>query len=63
MGNIISWLSCDAFAKYVCNDASFHSRCCTTCCEMDVVTHATEIPTDSDSVDADCCLGTVHAKT
>lgn len=48
MGNL-AWIAnpCDACAKYVCNDAKCHSRCC-KCCELDVETHATEIADGSD---------------
>jgi len=39
---IVKELSCHEMARYVCNDASVHSRYCDTeeCCECDVETRS-----------------------
>ena len=50
MGEVISAvvkeLSCHDCARYVCNDAGVHSRCCDAeeCCECDVETRPVKTP-------------------
>ena len=43
---IVKELSCHDCARYVCNDASAHSRCCDSeeCCEWDVETRPVKPP-------------------
>ncbi len=40
---VVKELSCHDCARYVCNDAAWHSRCCDhpdgECCEYDLETH------------------------
>ena len=52
MGEVISVkeLSCHDCARYVCNDASLHSRCCDQeeCCQFDVETRPIKPPADED---------------
>eukprot|EP00973_Karenia_brevis_P027665 3813106-Karenia_brevis.AAC.1 len=50
MGEVVSTvvkeLSCHDCARYVCNDASVHSRCCDSeeCCECDLETRPVKPP-------------------
>ena len=66
MGEIISAivkeLSCRDCARYVCNDASWHSRCCVQekeCCECDAETRPVQLTHDEVEVDVEvdnpCC--------
>ena len=50
---ILNALSCDSWAKFVCNTMRFHSRCM-DCCEMDFETSEVSIPSSSSS--EPCCL-------
>ena len=44
VASVVKALSCDACAKYVCNDASIHSECCQDDgCNCDMKTEATTI--------------------
>ena len=73
MGGVISalvkQLSCNDCAKYVCNDASLHSKCCDKdeFCEFDMETRPVNLPDEELEFDMEidnhaqglCCL--VHA--
>ena len=70
MGEVISALvkelSCHDCAKYVCNDASLHSKCCDKdeFCEFDLETRPVNLPDEELEFDMEidsglCCL--VHA--
>ena len=43
---VIKQLSCHDCARYVCNDAAMHSRCCDSdeCCACDIETHPVKPP-------------------
>ncbi len=78
MGEVISAvvkeLSCHDIARYVCNDASAHSRCCDKeeCCECDVETRPVKLSEEEVEIDMEvdnpgcmdnegmCCF--LHAK-
>ena len=59
MGEVISAivkeLSCHDCARYVCNDASAHSRCCDSeeCCECDVETRPVKPPEEEVEIEVE----------
>ena len=59
MGEVISViakeLSCHDCARYVCNDASLHSRCCNQeeCWQFDLETHPVRPPEEEVSVEVE----------
>ena len=66
MGEVVSAvvkeLSCHDCARYVCNDASWHSRCCDQeeCCACDAETRPIELSHEEIEVDVEvddpgCC--------
>ena len=76
MGEILSAvvkeLSCHDCARYVCNDAAWHSRCCgqEECCECDVETRPVKPPeeeleiemeVDNGCMDIEGMCGSLHA--
>ena len=50
---VLNALSCQDWARYVCNSMHIHSRCM-DCCELDVETDQVSIPSSSSS--EPCCL-------
>ena len=62
VASVVRFLSCKDCARYVCNDASFHSQCCdeNDVCNCDIETRETEIQESHIdyelSVDRNCIL-------
>ena len=62
---VIKELSCHDCARYVFNDASWHSRCCQKeggdCCDCDVETHQVKPPEEELEIEleADGCFENV----
>ena len=60
---VVKELSCHDCARYVCNDAAWHSRCCEKegdCCECDVETHQVKPPEEELEIEMEvdnpgCC--------
>ena len=52
---VVKELSCHDCARYVCNDASAHSRCCNSeeCCECDVETRPVKPPDEEVNVEVE----------
>ena len=46
---IVNALSCQDWARYVCNAMHFHSKCGEECCEMDITTEEVSIASSSSS--------------
>ena len=55
VSSIIRAMSCDACAKYVCNDLSLHSQCCDDddWCNCEIKTEATIIESSNEDVEID----------
>jgi len=68
MGGVISALvkelSCHDCAKYVCNDASLHSKCCDKdeFCEFDLETRPVNLPDEELQFDTNVVLCTLAKK-
>ena len=68
MGEVVSAvvkeLSCHDCARYVCNDASVHSRCCDSeeCCECDVETRPVKPPEEELELEVRRRLVLLHAR-
>lgn len=50
--DIIKWISCDTFFKYVLNDCELHSKC-SECCDFDIKTNKVDIEEEKDKPEAD----------
>ena len=63
---VIRALSCDACAKYVCNDAEVHSKCCDEedACSCDATTHEVAVETpDTQEISISLPWLNIHAQT
>ncbi len=71
VSSIVRAVSCDACAKYVCNEISLHSQCCDDddWCNCEIKTEPTVIETTSEDVEIEmsngcdglCCKCTVRS--
>ena len=65
VASVTKALSCDTCAKYVCNDAELHSRCCDQdeACSCDAATHETALSPDSQEINVSLPWANIHAAT
>ena len=56
VASIVHALSCQACAKYVCNDASLRSQCCDQedACNCDIETHEVAIEPETQDLHISC---------